>query len=45
MSDIIDRLKQVIKETLSPEEYEQYLLDLEKQKPLKTNGYYLVFDD
>jgi len=40
-----DRLLAVIKSVLTPEEYEEYLIRLEKSEPIEMNGYYAVLGD
>jgi hypothetical protein len=40
-----DRLLAVIKSVLTPEEYEEYLVRLEKSEPIQMNGYYAVMED
>lgn len=39
-----DHLLAVIKSVLTPEEYEEYLVRLEKSEPTLMNGYYAVME-
>jgi hypothetical protein len=45
MSDMIDQLMRVIREVLTPEEYQEFLVRLEKNEPIEMNGYYAVIGD
>ncbi len=40
----LDHLLAVIKSVLTPEEYEEYLVRLEKSEPIEMNGYYAVME-
>jgi hypothetical protein len=42
MSDMLEKLMQAIRETLTPEEYQEYLERLEKAEPIEMIGYYAV---
>ena len=44
MSDMIEQLMRVIREVLTPEEYQEYLVRLEKSEPIEMNGYYAVME-
>ena len=41
---MIEKLMQAIRETLTPEEYQEFLERLEKAEPIEMNGYYAVLD-
>jgi hypothetical protein len=40
MSDMIEQLMRVIREVLTPEEYQEFLVRLEKSEPIQMEGYY-----
>lgn len=42
MSDMLEKLMQAIRETLTPEEYQEFLERLEKTEPVEMIGYYAV---
>ncbi len=42
MSDMIENLMRAIREVLTPEEYKEFLANLEKSEPIEMNGYYAV---
>ncbi len=44
MPDMIEHLMQVIREVLTPEEYQEFLANLEKSEPIEMNGYYAVME-
>lgn len=44
MSDMIDRLKQAIKETMTPQEFEDWEQAMEEIPPLEMEGYYARMD-
>jgi hypothetical protein len=44
MSDMLEKLMQAIRETLTPEEYQEYLKRLEEAEPIEMVGYYAVLD-
>ena len=42
MSDMLEKLMQAIRETLTPEEYQEFLANLEKSEPIQMEGYYAI---
>lgn len=44
MSDMIENLMQAIREVLTPEEYQEFLANLEKSEPIQMEGYYAILD-
>lgn len=40
MSDIIERLKKAVKETLTPSEYEEWERAIQEMPPVEMEGYY-----
>ena len=39
---MIENLMRVIREVLTPEEYQEFLANLEKSEPIQIEGYYAV---